>query len=175
MEKLINKLAWFGEKIDKVCKAVLGVQLTILLVVVLVQVIFRTSRHSIGWATEFVTLLFVWASMLGSAVAGRYMLHIGVDSIRDRLKGKAKKIFMLISQLILIVGLIIFTLSSFDYTIKQAGHVATTMSSVSLAWFYCSLPICGFIMFYYSIVQFLETIFYGDAVKIPLSPDETNE
>lgn len=171
MKKLIGKLVFIGGKIDMVCKTFLGIQLTVLTLIIIVQVIARTMGKSIGWATEFATLTFVWVSMLGSAVAGRYMLHIGVDVIKDRLKGKIKKVFMIFSHTVLMIGLVIFTFSSFEYTVVQTTHMATTMPSISLAWFYCSLPICGFIMLYYTIVQFLEIICFGDAVKIEISEE----
>lgn len=172
MEKLIETLRIIGQKIDFVCKAFLGIQLVALTVVVIAQVFFRTFGHSIGWATEFSTLTFVWASMLGSATASRYMLHIGVDTIRDRLKGKAKEILMVISHGILITGLVIFIFSSFEYTIGQINHMATTMPNISLAIFYCSLPICGTIMLYHTLVQLLEIFHYGDAVRIETSLDD---
>ena len=174
MKNIIDKLVSIGEKIDIVCKVFLGIQLIVLTVIVIVQVILRLNDKSIGWATEFVTLTFIWASMLGSAIASRYMLHIGVDTIRDRLKGIARKTFMLVSHIIFIVGLVIFTMSSFDYTLTQAAHATTTMPAVSLGWFYCSLPICGFIMLYYTVIQLLEIICYGDVVKIELAAEEIN-
>lgn len=172
MKKLIEKLVKIGEKIDIGCKAFLGVQLVAITLVVLAQVLLRMLNQSISWATKFSTLAFVWASMLGSAIASRYMLHIGVDTIRDRLHGRAKEIFMIISHAVLICGLVIFTFSSFEYTLKQVNHMATTMPSVSLALFYCSLPICGAIMLYYTLVQFLEIFSYGDAVKLSNGDDE---
>ncbi len=172
MRKLIEKLSWFGEKIDVCCKVFLGIQLVAITVSVLAQVAMRVTNESIGWATEFATLSFVWASMLGSAIASRYMLHIGVDTIKDRLKGKAKEIFMIMSHSVLIIGLVIFTFSSFEYTLKQLNHMATTMPTISLACFYCSLPICGAIMLYYTLVQLLEILCYGDAVKISNGEEE---
>lgn len=175
MKNLIIKLAWFGEKIDKVCRILLGIMLSVLLIVVVAQVVGRATGRTFSWATEFATLLFVVASMLGSAVASRYMLHIGVDTIRDRLKGKAKTVFLLISHLILIVGLVVFVFSSFEYAVGQINHLATTMPSVSLTWFYSSLPICGVVMLYYTLIQFIEIIVYGDAIKIEASLEEADE
>lgn len=172
MKKLIDKFAWLGEKIDIGCKVFLGIQLVAITIIVLLQIGLRMATQSLSWATEFATLSFVWASMLGSAIASRYMLHIGVDTIKDRLKGRAKEIFMIISHGILIIGLVIFTFSSFEYMMKQLNHMATTMPTISLAWFYCSLPICGAIMLYYTIVQLLEIICYGDAVKISTGNEE---
>ncbi len=172
MKKLIDKLVWLGEKIDIGCKAFLGVQLVAITIVILTQIALRFAGHSISWATEFATLSFVWASMLGSAIASRYMLHIGVDTIRDRLRGKAKEIFMIASHTVLFIGLVIFTFSSFEYTVGQVNHVATTMPAISLSWFYCSLPICGLIMMYYTFVQMLEILTYGDAVKLTNGEEE---
>lgn len=172
MKKLIETLHIIGQKIDVACKAFLGVQLVALTIVVITQVIFRMFGKSIGWATEFSTLTFVWASMLGSATASRYMLHIGVDTIKDRLKGKGKEVFMIISHGILMAGLVIFIFSSFEYTLGQMSHMATTMPTLSLALFYCSLPICGVIMLYHTFIQFLEILYYGDAVRIETPADE---
>ena len=40
------------------------------------------------WATEFSCYIFVWTTMLGSAVASRHLLHIGVDMVINLCHGK---------------------------------------------------------------------------------------
>jgi TRAP-type C4-dicarboxylate transport system permease small subunit len=168
LEKFIQRLDNIGAKIAVVCKILLGIQLAVLTIIVVVQVALRPVGIGMPWATEFCCALFVWASLLGSALASRYLLHIGVDAVKDRLKGKFKKVFLIISNLVLCFGLIVFTVSSFNYTLTQMDHMMTTLPDISLAVFYCSLPICGVIMLYYTIVQFLQIITMGDAVKIEI-------
>ena len=78
---------------------------------------------------------------------------------------------MLLADLILIFALILFTVAGANYTIAQIPHTGTTIK-VSLAWFYVSLPISGIIMIYYTFVQLLENICYGEAKRIPLPGNE---
>lgn len=174
MKAFIERLVFIGAWIDKGCQLFLGAQTVLLLALVTVQILLRQLDVSISWATELSCLLFIWMSLLGSAVSSRYLLHIGVDVLKDRLKGKAKKVILFVSHLILLAGLIIFIFSSYEYTLAQINHMATTMPAVSLAWFYCSLPICGAIMLYYTIIQLLQLHVCGDMEKLELTP-ETEE
>lgn len=169
MKALIDRLVLVGAWIDKGCQLFLGVQAVLLLALVTVQILLRQLDVSISWATELSCLLFIWMTLLGSAVSSRYLLHIGVDVLKDRLKGRAKKVVLLVSHLILLAGLIVFIFSSFEYTLAQINHMATTMPTVSLSWFYCSLPICGVIMLYYTIIQLLQLHICGDMVKLELT------
>lgn len=175
MQRLLQKLGHIADKIDSGCRALLGVQTFVIGIVLIMQIILRRTGHPIAWATEFCCLLFVWMTLLGSAVSSRYLLHIGVDALQNRLTGKAKKVLMIVSYAFLLLGLIIFTYTSAGYTIAQIGHVATTMPSISLAWFYCSLPICGIIMLYDTIIQFMQIIIYGDVEKLQLPDDDYDE
>ena len=171
MKALIQRLVFVGAWIDKGCQIFLGIQAALLLILVTVQIALRQLDVSISWATELSCLLFIWMSLLGSAISSRYLLHIGVDVLKDRLKGKVKRAILFVSHFILVIGLIIFIFLCFEYTLAQIDHMATTMPKISLAWFYCSLPICGVIMLYYTIIQLLELHVYGDMVKLELSPE----
>lgn len=167
MEQTLKSLQKIGTIINDVCKVLLGTQIIILLAITVIQVILRRLNHSISWITEFSSLLFVWMTLLGSAIAIKYFLHIGVDIIRDRLKGKVKTYFMFISHVILIVGILVITSTGYSFTIANIHHVGTTVP-ISLAWFYCSIPICGVIMLYNTFVQLLEILHYGDVVPVIL-------
>lgn len=167
--KIMSKLESIGRWICDICKVLLGLQLAAVLGIVVVQVFMRRLGHSLGWANELCCMLFIWATLLGAALASRYALHIGVDAIKDRLKGKAKKCFMIVSHSFLIIGLLIFTFSSLSYTMSQSSRVLATIPSISVGWFYCSLPICGFIMLYYTVLQLIQIVKYEDIVKIDLT------
>ena len=61
-----------------------------------------------------------------------------------------------------------FRLELYSCTDSTSG----TTIKVSLALFYAALPVSGLIMIYYTFVQLLENICYGEAKKIPLPGDE---
>lgn len=109
--------------------------------------------------------------MLGSAVASRHLLHIGVDMVINLCHGKTRQFMLVLADVILLFALILFTISGLDYTVAQIPHLGTTIK-VSLALFYAALPVSGLIMIYYTFVQLIENICYGEAKKIPLPGDE---
>ena len=96
MKALIQRLVFVGAWIDKGCQIFLGIQAALLLILVTVQIALRQLDVSISWATELSCLLFIWMSLLGSAISSRYLLHIGVDVLKDRLKGKVKRAILFV-------------------------------------------------------------------------------
>lgn len=171
MEGFLDRLHVIGDKINTAARILLGVTSIALCVAVIGQFILRWFGMSLPWATEFSCYIFVWTTMLGSAVASRHLLHIGVDMVINLFHGKMHTFLMVLADLILIVALILFTVASAQYTASQIDHLGTTIK-VSLAWFYVSLPISGIIMIYYTFVQLIENIYYGEAAKIALPGDE---
>ncbi len=80
---------------------------------------------------------------------------------------------LLVSNVVMIIALVIFTMASMQYTIAQISHKGVSFG-FSIAWFYMSLPICSVLMIYHSLVQFFEIIYYGEPVRVPL-PEDTQD
>lgn len=155
MAGLIEKLHKIGDVINTVARVALGVTSIALCIAVIGQFILR----------------WFGATMLGSAVASRHLLHIGVDMVINLCHGKTRQFMLVLADVILLFALILFTISGWNYTVAQIPHLGTTIK-VSLALFYAALPVSGLIMIYYTFVQLLENICYGEAKKIPLPGDE---
>jgi len=173
LENFIHSIQKIGDIINKACRFLLGIVTVALSVIVIGQMLLRQVNISFTWASEVSCLLFVVQTMLGSAVASRYLLHIGVDIIINCFHGASKKVMLLISNVVMIISLAIFTMASIMYTISQVTHTGVSFS-FSIAWFYMSLPICGVTMIYHSLVQLFEIIFYGEPVRVPLPEDIQN-
>ena len=171
MEKTIAALRKGGDVINKICRLLLGIFSLMLCFAVIGQFILRWFGGSLSWATEFSCYIFVWTTMLGSALASRHLMHIGVDILVNMMKGKVKKIVMIVANVIAMLVLILFVVSGVIYVVQQIPHSAITLP-VSLAVFYVSLPFCGLIMLYYTLVQTLEIAYYGEPTKIYLPGDE---
>ena len=155
MAGLIEKLHKIGDVINTVARVALGVTSIALCVAVIGQFILR----------------WFGTTMLGSAVASRHLLHIGVDMVINLCHGKTRQFMLVLADVILLFALVLFTISGWNYTVAQIPHLGTTIK-VSLALFYAALPVSGLIMIYYTFVQLLENICYGEAKKIPLPGDE---
>lgn len=173
LKNFIRSIQDIGDIINKASRVLLGIITIVLSVIVIGQMLFRQVGFSITWASEISCYLFVWQTLLGSAVASRYLLHVGVDMIVNCFHGTTKKVILLVSNFILIITLVIFTLASTQHTIAQASRTGVSFD-FSIAWFYVSLPICGIVMLYYTLVQLFETIYYGEAIRVPL-PEDTQD
>lgn len=171
MEALLKGMRRFGDGMNVVLRIFLGATSIALCVAVIGQFIARWFGQTISWATEFACLIFLCSSMFGSAVASRHLLHIGVDLVINLFHGKVKTVIQAFAYIVLIAALLLFIVSSAQYTIQQISHTATTFK-VSVSVFYISLPVCGIAMLYYTVAQMLETIFYGAPVKIELPGSE---
>ena len=150
MAGLIEKLHKIGDVINTVARVALGVTSIALCVAVIGQFILR------------------W---FGTTMPSRHLLHIGVDMVINLCHGKTRQFMLVLADVILLFALVLFTISGWNYTVAQIPHLGTTIK-VSLALFYAALPVSGLIMIYYTFVQLLENICYGEAKKIPLPGDE---
>ena len=132
MEKLIHVLHKIGDGINLVSRGVLGLMSLALCVAVIGQLILRWLGTSLSWASEFSCYIFVWTTMLGSAVASRHLLHIGVDMVVNCFHGTTKKFLLILADLVLLAALVLFIVASGQYTITQMDHSMTSMK-ISLA------------------------------------------
>jgi len=172
METYILCLRKIGDEINEYCKVVIGIQCFIMTAVIVVQVILRLfTKITMNWAMELACYLFVWSTMLGSAVASKLLLHIQVDALANALKGKIKTSVQIISYLCLFLALIVLIVSGAQNSLLQMGQKAVTMP-FSMGWVFISIPICGVLMMYHSIVQFLELIYYGNIYRPGLNKNE---
>jgi len=173
LKNFLPTIQQIGERINNISRILLGINTIILSVIVIGQMLLRQINISFKWASEISCLLFVWQTLLGSAVASRYMLHIGVDILINSFHGILRKIMLIVSHVIMIITLMVFTVASTLYTISNITHLGVSFN-FSIAWFYMSLPICGIVMIYHSTVQLLEIIYYGKPVRVPL-PEDVND
>lgn len=93
-----------------------GVTLTICVIMVNVNVIFRyVLGNPIKWTDEVVTSLFVWTVFMGSAYAHRKHAHLGVDIVVNLIHGKAREIIEFVMSILQILVLVLLTYISAQY------------------------------------------------------------
>ena len=96
-----------------------GVTLTLCVVLVNVNVIFRYFLNNpIKWTDEVVTSLFVWTVFMGSAYAHRRHAHLGVDIVVNLVKGRAKTVVEIIVEILEIAILLLLTYISAQYVLN---------------------------------------------------------
>ena len=115
MAGLIEKLHKIGDVINTVARVALGVTSIALC-------ILRWWNAALPSSAGLSCYIFVWTTMLGSAVASRHLLHIGVDMVINLCHGKIRQFMLVLADVILLFALVLFTISGWNYTDSTSGN-----------------------------------------------------
>jgi TRAP-type C4-dicarboxylate transport system permease small subunit len=130
---------------DRLATFVTAVTLTLALVVMGAQVIFRYALNdSLYWAEEVARYALIWSSMIGAAVAYRHGSHVAVTDVVKRLPLSLQR------QVVRLVHALVFAFGAFllwqgwALTLRNfARHQLSTSLEMEIAWIYLSMPIGG--------------------------------
>lgn len=147
---IANRFAGFGASVTFGAMSIL----------VIMQVLSRSFfGYSFQWAEELARYFFIWSTMLASACAVYFKMHVGVDLIVNRLNCKNKKAVTVIAQVLLIFALLIMIYAGSFQTWNTAlsGQTATSFP-VSAAVLYLAVPVSGLLMLLYAVLQLIELV-----------------
>lgn len=112
----MKKKSLFKRIVTNLDAVICGVTLTICVILVNANVIFRYFLNNpIKWTDEVVTSLFIWTVFMGSAYAHRKHAHLGVDIVINLIHGKARNIIELVMDILQILILVLLTYISAQY------------------------------------------------------------
>jgi len=150
MKKIIDFLETIQRLICLICF------ISFLLCVVL-QVLTRYVPYIKVIGTEEIAIYsFVWASLMGTAVLVRNEQHFSFDFFRSRASGTTKLVLEVFIQTLLIIFSIYLSVMGFRLTQKFSAWSLTSLPSVSQAWTWSSLLVCGVTMTVYSVEKLFE-------------------
>ena len=112
----MKKKSLFMRTVTNLDAVICGVTLTICVILVNLNVIFRYFLNNpIKWTDEVVTSLFIWTVFMGSAYAHRRHAHLGVDIVVNLVPAGPRKVIELIMDILQILILILLTYISAQY------------------------------------------------------------
>lgn len=112
----MKKKSLFKRIVTNLDAVICGVTLTICVILVNANVIFRYFLNNpIKWTDEVVTSLFIWTVFMGSAYAHRKHAHLGVDIVINLIHGKARNIIEFVMDILQILILVLLTYISAQY------------------------------------------------------------
>ena len=109
---------------------------------VVCDIVTRTIRHPWLWLQEVTSILFIYGSFFGMAVATRRADHLYLSAITDSFHGMKRTLAETLNRLVVFAcGLLMVT---FGYTNFLHGFGSFRMPSLTpLAWWYLSVPVSG--------------------------------
>lgn len=133
-------------KIEKIIAAISGFSLTIVFIVAFAQVIQRYFFNMpIPWATDVIRICFIYSVFGGMCVGVINKSHLNIDVVVNLLNPKIRNIFLLMSNTMVIVFLIIVLRYSITFIIANNDQY-TPYLSFPMSYVYIVFPITSLIM-----------------------------
>ena len=147
--------------VDKVLEWVLITIVAVMTLNVLWQVFTRFIMKSpSSYTEELARYLLVWLGLLGGAYAVGKKMHLSIDLLPMKLKGKSRLMLELVIQgcIILFATAVVLVggaeLVGLTLTLEQLSAALR----IKLGYVYLALPLSGALMIFYSITFILETL-----------------
>lgn len=164
----MNTLFCIEKFIVSILEKVLSILVAILVIDVVWQVITRyILNNPSSWTTEVATILLIWISLLGTALAFQKKGHLGFDYIVEHLSPKYKNICEYI-VLGIIAFFVIFILIGGGSRLVYLVLLTKQMSPVlgfKIGYAYTVIPISGILMILFLIKMLIEKIYFDIDTK----------
>ncbi len=143
----------------------LEVAVIILVAVLVLDVLWGVfSRYVLGaqsrWTEELATMLLIWVSLLGAAVAFAAKAHLGVDYFVSKFDPAAQKLIEGVVQ-ILVFAFSAFALIHGGFILVSQTLAAGQLSpalGLKVGYMYMAVPISGVFICLFSVEQLVELI-----------------
>lgn len=147
----VNIFKW----IDRILKSVIfALVITILLVGVL-QIVFRyVLKSSLSWSEELIRYCFVWTTMLCVPIGIHEGKHVAIDSLKSLIKGKGSKYYDILIYLIELANFVILIYFGFRLAMNNTNQLSAAMR-VPISYLIMAVPVSGILGVFYVIFQII--------------------
>ena len=124
--------------VNRLLHAAIGICLSCMAIFVFANVILRYFFNSgLTWAEEASRYLFIWLIFLGSVIAYKENVHLGVDTLVRKLSAKHKRVLFIINNLLLLATMGLCVHGTWQITLLTVDQVSASMR-MPLAYVYVS-------------------------------------
>ncbi|CDQ18892.1 TRAP-type C4-dicarboxylate transport system, small permease component [Halobacillus karajensis] len=126
---------------------------TTMVSVIFLQVAMRVSGNSLSWSEELGRYCFIWLVYIGISYGVKKQRHIKVDVMLLLLKGKAKLMLAIISNLLFLVFSLYVVFNGYDIAsqLLSFGQKSPALH-IPMGWVYMATPV-GFALTAIRLIQ----------------------
>lgn len=144
--------------LENVIKYLSSIALTVIVGLVFLNVVLRYGfNKGITWSEELAVNLFVWVIFLGSIIAAWDNLHIKVDLFINKMPPKIQKLFLLIANILVLIGLAIIAYGGYKMVIVTNASISPT-TGIPASYINISLVVSAVGMGLITIYQTYKTL-----------------
>lgn len=149
------------QSVDRVLEWVLVIIVAVMTLNVLWQVFTRfILANPSSYTEELARYLLVWLGLLGAAYAVGKKMHLSIDLLPMKLKGKKRLMLELVIQAcILLFAIAVILIGGADLVgLTLTLDQLSAALRIKLGYVYLALPLSGALMIFYSITFVVETL-----------------
>jgi len=146
------------DSINKYLKYATIASMSIMLLIIFFQVIFRyVLHHSLTFSEELARYLFVYTVFFGTAVVARENGHIVMEVLTQKLKGKVAKYIKIIAYICTLSFVIILFYNGIKMMILTSYQLSPALR-ISMSYVYFAIPAASFVMFCNILILISDTL-----------------
>lgn len=129
--------------------------------------------HSFIWVEEFSLIMLGWVAFLSAAYTVRKKGHVGLEFLYKKFPMKLRKVLYVLCTL----GMIAFFAFIFASSLKNCRmqmKIPFTQTRLPRGLMFMGLPVGCILMIYFFIVEFVETLFFGNQSALMVSDELTD-
>ncbi|WP_017756228.1 TRAP transporter small permease [Calidifontibacillus oryziterrae] len=139
MKKVVDGL-------NNVVKYILYLLLTILIIAVFAQVVFRfVLEQPLAWTEELARYCLVWITFLGAAYAMSKKAHIGLEFFKDRLPKLGRDFLTILSALVSIAFFVILLVQGYELVNRSMAQLSPVLR-LPMGVVYAVMPISAILL-----------------------------
>lgn len=161
-------LRWLGVAIDWSVSAAGVLVIALVFYNVLSRYILKTD---VSWSSELCTLLLIWMTFVGGAMAVRRNAHLGVTEFIMGLKPGARSRMDSIVLALTALALILLVYFGVTLTVLSWDNVAIAIR-ISNGWWYLAMPFGCALMLIFVLHQLWQVVRSGEPLNRLLGQEE---
>jgi len=163
------------DKVEKLLVRIGNATLVLFFAMTFYQVIGRFFGFNTVYTEEIANYSFIWMAFIGSSICTRSGEHFSFNAFTEKLSGKAKRINLLIVQLILLVFNCVVAYYGVILTMKFWSWRFSSLPFISLGLAWLCIPIYGFTVVLYNLEQIYKLIKFGVSTDSKTNEDTMSE
>lgn len=150
-----------SDGLDKLCKVLLIVAISVLIIVMTAQIIARAGFNvGISWADGLARYMLIWSTFLGAACAMKENSHITLTFIPDKLKGNALKWYSLAIGVLIFIFVLVMCYIGIS-VVKLVWPQKADSIAISVAFIYLAIPFAHIVMLVHLLTNYIELMRTG--------------
>lgn len=158
MQAFNQKLQLVAKGIYKIFFIFATVTFAVLLIILLINVFSRNFLDgSIAEIEEVSKFIFTWMMFLGISIGVYHKKHLGVEFLVNLYPSKARRIFGLISDILMVILFLVLTIYGFRYS-SSTMNMRSPIMSIPYGLVYLCVPLCGIFSLFYTVSKIINDI-----------------